>query len=454
MKAIPLLFCLIALNVLAYAQEYGMGALLDPEVYKDCPTAAPLTRGTYSVLPTQVSLKQYCPTPGNQGMTSTCAGWSTTYAGRTILEAMKRDWKKDEINKYAFSPSYVYNQLRKGDDCNIGVSLGSALDVLKNQGALSLNEFDFSCLRKVTDVDKRSASGSKIIEYRVIVDRSVAKKTPYIKKSLSEGNPVIIAFDCPPSFSNARQVWKPAANEHKEFGRGHGMAIIGYDDNKAGGAFEVMNSWGTEWGNAGFMWVKYSDMDYFCKYGFELLDRKAQSGKKYDLNGGLLFRESNGTEMTATHNGRYYVMDKSYPSGTLFQVFVTNDEPAYVYAFGTDNTFKVEKLFPFNDKMIAYLPYKKNDVAIPDEDSYTMLDSASGASYYCFLYSIKPLPIDDIIRSIENGKGTMEQRFNEAMKTDGIDFRNIEFDGSSKILFKAKSGGKTVIPVLVEIPHY
>jgi hypothetical protein len=48
----------------------------------------------------------------------------------------------------------------------------------------------------------------------------------------------------------------------------------------------------------------------------------------------------------------------------------------------------------------------------------------------------------------------MEQRFNEAMKIDGIDARNIEFGGTSKILFKAKSGGKTVIPVLVEIPHY
>jgi hypothetical protein len=437
-----------------YSQEYGMGALLDPELYKDCPTAAPLTRGDYTVLPPQASLKQYCPTPGNQGSTSTCAGWSSTYAGRTILEAIKRDWKKDEINKYAFSPSYVYNQLKKGNDCSGGISIGSALEVLKNQGALSLNEFDFNCSRKVTDIDRKIASGSKILEYRVIVDRSIAKKTPYIKKSLAEGNPVIIAFDCPPSFSMARQVWKPAANEYKEFGRGHGMAIIGYDDNKSGGAFEVMNSWGTDWGNAGFMWITYSDMDYFCKYGFELLDRKAQAGKKYDLSGGLLFRESNGNEMTATHNGRYYVMDKSYASGTLFQVYVTNDEPAYVYAFGTDNSFKVERLFPFNDKMIAYLPYKKNDVAIPDEDSYTMLDSASGASYYCFLYSTKPLEIDEIIRSIENGKGTMEQRFNEAMKIDGIDARNIEFGGTSKILFKAKSGGKTVIPVLVEIPHY
>jgi len=453
-KALLFFLAFVVLHASVCAQEYGMGALLDPEVYKDCPTAAPLTRGDYTSLPEQASLKQFCPSPGNQGFTSTCAGWSTTYAGRTILEAEKRGWKKPEIDKFAFSPSYVYNQLKKGDDCNLGISLGSALEVLKNQGALSLNEFDFSCSRKVTDIDRKSASGSKILEYRVLVDRTVAKKSPYIKKSIVEGNPVIIAFDCPPSFNSARQVWKPAANEYKEFGRGHGMAVIGCDDNKAGGAFEVMNSWGADWGNAGFMWIKYSDLDFFCKYAFELLDKKMQSSKKYDLSGGLLFRESNGAEMAATYNGRFYTMDKSYASGTLFQVFVTNEEPAYVYAFGTDNSFKVEKLFPFTDKMVAYLPYKKNNVAIPDEDSYTMLDSATGVAYYCFLYSTKPLQIDEIIRSIETGKGTMERRFSEALKLDGIESRNIEFEGSSKILFKAKSSGKTVIPVLVEIPHY
>ena len=33
----------------------------------------------------------------------------------------------------------------------------------------------------------------------------------------------------------------------------HAMTIIGYDDNKYGGAFEVMNSWGEAFGNKGFV---------------------------------------------------------------------------------------------------------------------------------------------------------------------------------------------------------
>ena len=31
----------------------------------------------------------------------------------------------------------------------------------------------------------------------------------------------------------------------------HAMCVVGYDDNKFGGAFLVMNSWGTGWGKGG-----------------------------------------------------------------------------------------------------------------------------------------------------------------------------------------------------------
>ncbi len=41
---------------------------------------------------------------------------------------------------------------------------------------------------------------------------------------------------------------------------GHATPIIGYDDSQAGGkgAFLVLNSWGTSWGNKGFFWMPYS----------------------------------------------------------------------------------------------------------------------------------------------------------------------------------------------------
>ena len=40
---------------------------------------------------------------------------------------------------------------------------------------------------------------------------------------------------------------------------GHMMTIVGYDDNISGGAFRVVNSWGEEWGDGGYFWLKYKD---------------------------------------------------------------------------------------------------------------------------------------------------------------------------------------------------
>jgi len=41
---------------------------------------------------------------------------------------------------------------------------------------------------------------------------------------------------------------------------GHAVPLVGYDDSQAGGAgaFLVMNSWGTSWGNQGYFWLPYS----------------------------------------------------------------------------------------------------------------------------------------------------------------------------------------------------
>lgn len=80
---------LIVLNSYTLSQEFGMGLLLDDSLYANSPTAAPLMRGDYSDLPKSSSLKDKCPTPGYQGQYGTCAGWSTAFAGRTILEALK-----------------------------------------------------------------------------------------------------------------------------------------------------------------------------------------------------------------------------------------------------------------------------------------------------------------------------------------------------------------------------
>ena len=446
-----LLFILFAAD--SFPQQYGIGTLLDDSLYANSPVAAPLMRGDYSDLPSSASLKKYAPTPGNQGLYATCAGWSSAYGGRTILEAIGKDWSQAAIDSNTFSPSFIYNQIRHSTGCNEGTSLVDALDVLKKQGGEKFDDFGYNCSRKILPIDRVKAANYKIIEYREIATSTTEHKERYVKKSLAENRPVVIAFDCPYSFNSARELWLPDTSDYKAWNRGHAMTVVAYDDNKFGGAFQLLNSWGTRWGKNGFAWVRYSDFNFFCKYAFELIDKSPSSPNAPDLSGTLTFNERNGSPMVSDFNGKYFVTDKSYPSGTLFELHISNNEPAYVYAFSSDLTSETYKIFPFNERMVAYLPYRNNNVAIPDEESYNMLDTVSGPAYYCFLYSKKELNIDSIMTRIEADSGTFWERITHVLKKEIVDSNNINYSYNNKIIFKAKSEGKFIVPVLMEIKH-
>jgi hypothetical protein len=447
------LFSIFIPQTIAYSQEYGRGVLLNDSLFVNSPVAAPLMRGDYNDVPSKYSLKQYAPTPGYQGSFGTCAGWSTAYAARTILEAIKSGWNHSTIDNNTFSPSFVYNQIRFGKDCNEGTSIVDALNILKNMGCEKLNDFSYDCGREVSESDKLHAEEYKIIEYREVANSRTDNKSMYVKKSISNDRPVVIAMNCPESFNNATEVWIPDSSDYNsDRMSGHGITVIGYDDNKFGGAFELINSWGTNWGNRGFTWMRYPDFQKFCVYAFEVLNKPNDPANTPDLTGSLRFTESSGKGMKTAFNGEYFVMQNSYPAETLFELRISNNEPAYVYALGSDNSCKVTKIFPFNEKMLAYLPYKKNDIAIPDEDHYNMIDTAAGSTYYCFLYSKKSLDISDIIKKIESGTGNFKERLNDAVKDIRVDNDNIKFSDVDDIKFNAISRGKIVVPILVEIP--
>jgi hypothetical protein len=443
----------LLLPAFSFAQEFGMGLLLDDSLYANSPVAAPLMRGDFADLPATASLKSFAPSPGAQGPYGTCAGWSTAYSSRTILEALRQNWTGGAIDSNAFSPSFVYNQIRMSQGCNGGTSLISALDVLKEQGGMKLKDFAYDCDREVTQVDKVKATEYRIIEYRDITFAPSESKVKNVKKSLAEGRPVVIAMDCAPSFGRIKELWLPDSSEYKDWGRGHALTVIGYDDNKGGGAFELLNSWGKEWGKSGFAWMRYTDFEFFCKYAFEVIDKTAPDPETFDLSGTLLFRESNKAEMKSKFNGDYFVMENPYSSGTLFELTISNNEPAYVYAFSSDLTYKTYKIFPFNQRMVAYLPYRQNNVAIPDEESYNMLDETNGTSYYCFLYSKESIDIDKIMTDVESAQGTFWERISKVLSELKVDKTNIVYNYDGKITFMAKSKGQSVVPVLVEINH-
>jgi hypothetical protein len=55
--------------------------------------------------------------------------------------------------------------------------------------------------------------------------------------------------------------------------------------------------------------------------------------------------------------------------------------------------------------------------------------------------------------SVENAKGSFSDRVITVLKDKLVSKENIDYKGSYKISFTAKSRGKSVVPVIVEINH-
>ena len=215
-----------------------------------------------------------------------------------------------------------------------------------------------------------------------------------MKKSLAEGKPVIIGMNCPDSFFDAKGVWRPAFLEspNRDHG-GHAMCVVGYDDNMNGGAFEIQNSWGTDWGNNGYIWISYNDFAAFVAEAYEIIENLAiyKDATRYAASIVIeVYNDARGMPVTYDRQG-YYRTNLSYPEGTEFRFLMTNKYPAYVYAFSAESTSTdIERVFPTQGTS-PVMDYSDSTVAWPSEREVMMLFGASGTDYLIVLYSKEAL---------------------------------------------------------------
>jgi hypothetical protein len=439
-----------------FAQTPGRGLVFDDEAYKKIPVKATLTRELYTTLPSYYSMKQYAPYPKSQGSYGTCTAWATAYAGMTILESMKIGRTDRELStQNTFSPGFIYKHIKDAGDtgCKEGSSISEALELVKNTGVPKYTEMtEVNCPTSIPSTVYLSAGKYKITDYASVFglydDRKF--KISSTKKSISQSNPVLIGMNTPDSFYYVDSLWTPTETT-TDFG-GHAMCVIGYDDDKFGGAFEIQNSWGSEWGNGGYVWIKYADYANFVKYAYEMIGFKGTVNAEKSFAGSLKFRLADGSEPGVKYANGVYKMNKPFKSGEKFRLYIKNMEPAYVYAFGTDATNDIFPVFPHRADVSAALTYSENEVALPDEDNFILVDNTEGTDYLCLIYSAEPLDIQAIQQKVKAGSGSFKDRVYAALDTRVVKPENANFSPTS-IDFKATDKYKTAIAVIVETQH-
>lgn len=467
------------ISISATAQRQGTGCVYKPEIDGKVPLRPRLMTRDYTVLPKAYSLKKYCPTPKSQGPHGTCTSWATTYAARTICEAVNNGWtNKDTITNEAFAPIFIYKQLDRQSGCEEGASVAEALGLLKSKGAPKLRSFDVLCAEFIPNVLYAEASNYKIDDYTTLFNTYsgyVSDKVSVVKKALSEDHPVVFAMDVYESFDNSTDLWNGVNDELRG---GHAMCVIGYDDEKYGGAFEIMNSWGTWWGANGYVWIKYEDFRNNARYAYDVyLKKKVRPNptpvpipkpdpeptpiptpiqKKYSMSGDMFIveRDGGGSPLVIhddTGDIPSYYITEDYPSGKKFRLSVSNHEPAWVYVIASDMQNNVTKLFPYADDISAYLNYSENNIAIPDELHEFELDATPGIDYFCVLYSQEELDANYLVEEIRLANGSFYDKLKTVLGellAPKQDVRYIMND----IGFSAKTDNP-VVPLVVEISH-
>ena len=293
------LILLTATALPTIAQPYGTGALIDLKAYSQAAAADLSSLGFADGTPTSASVKRYAPLPLDQGQYGTCVGWSSTYAVYTMAFAKAYGINnRAVINAQAFDPYYTYemSQAKEDPTCVSGVNIYTALNNMRTVGVKRYWLPEFDCQPLIDDRIIEMAKANRIKDFKKLFSypddwdytwesffaTNIDKVSP-IKQAIAAGYPVIMSMKLPKSVFGVvgTDLWTPTATEKSDPISqelyGHAMAIVGYDDTKYGGAFEVMNSWGAEFGSNGFFWVKYEDFKQFGAeaYYIEMFDGEA-----------------------------------------------------------------------------------------------------------------------------------------------------------------------------------
>ena len=368
----------------------GMGLLFDDEAYEKTPLKA-RNVAFQDVVSEQTSttLKQFVPEIKDQGGYGTCVGWSSAYYGRTILEArLANTTDQTKITESTFSPAFTYLNANVDNDynCQGGAFIAKALKAMTEKGVPYYKDFNVMCETKIPENILVQAQEHKIEDYTRLFgsDEPDEVKTDGVKRSLLNGNPVIIGFKVENSFFSAKNVYEP---DNLGTEGGHAMCVIGYDDDKYGGAFEIVNSWGPSWGNEGYMWIRYADFSKYTHYAFEMIPETSRPKEKIILAGELELKLRDGSTMSVNkEDGNYsssvfgfqqvvveeeiqsigdYSTKEVYPKGTRYRMITKVNKPAYVYVLGVDFKNPSSLLFPSDESISPYINAEEAEVIIP-----------------------------------------------------------------------------------------
>ncbi len=400
-------------------------------------------------------LVKYCPIPGDQGEWGTCTAWACSYAARTICEAVDSNWTNTQkITSEVFSPWYIFTQINHNMDCERGSFPGDALDTMKSNGVCKKSVYDVVCNSAVPPEILPYGAKYKIDDYFRLFECSSYERGDAqedslrlvrIKRAIINNRPVIIASKTYNSFHHPTDVWD--GDTRGNYGL-HAMCVVGFCDDKYNGAFLIQNSWGTQWGDGGRIWVKYDDFLTITGYAWEMYMKPHYPDSLNHFEGAFTLLKESGEpiemSLDETQAVKCYTPTSPIGEDTKFRCKLENKEPAYVYMIG-GNSNNADLYFPYDQNTSPALVYRPNNtVNIPkDKDDYFMVGNAQNDNYFCLLFSPDAIDLNKLAEDYNNATGDFMTKVTKALSTRIVAGYDIEYS-NDKIAFKSKTRGEIV----------
>lgn len=439
--------------------KFTKGGMLDPNQFKKASVYEGLEDdNTKNPLPEAVSLAKFAPDRQNQGQQGSCVAWSSAYAARSIVESASTG---ADPNSVAYSPAFLYNQIGL-DGCQ-GSYIIRAMEFMTNKGSVPYDQFPYSdqdCSRQPNNQQWNEALQHKMHGFNRLTetDDPNGLNVRAIKEHLAKDAPVVIGMMVGGSFMQdmmGQKVWHPTEEDYQQMGfGGHAMCVVGYDDRLEGGAFQIMNSWGPEWGENGFGWVRYGDFKEFVReaYGVDPMPKRgAALNKAFECTVGLVNNDTKKYIPLRAGGSNLFTTVSPVTLGTKFKMEIKNEVECYIYLFTPNASGSSFVLFPYKPIHSPYCGITGTRL-FPRKESIRA-DSIGNKDFMGIVVSKQPLDYNALNDAInKSNQPTYAGKLNAAINEVAI--KNVQYNNTSNgtIYFKANAGEQNnVVGCVVEI---
>ena len=464
--------CLLTLACLLPLATRAQGLVFDPVSFNNVP-AAPRPTGEKDMptLPLRIDWSPYCPVPARQ-TGNTCVAYSTAYGAYAIqraIDAKLRDDPQAITQRFALSP--IYPLLSMGKNCTAGQKLETIADHLAENGDVWLRDVpDLTC----ADVLPTRVSPQKLVKKPLRVFKNNDSKSYWTKYYVSLGLPVVVGLELTDGFrklSEAADYYEPV-NDKTAKPLLHAVVVVGYDEFRK--AFKLLNSYGPNWGQDGFFWMKYAAFDQVARCGIimPLADSEpVLKPNQHRLGGTFRFVNlaDDGNSLQADtvrpHHvaaGLYQLDRKNWKQGDMFQLVTQSTRPGEymcVFSFSPGDSPNVHypRRTPHaggqptaSSEETDLMPMAGYQMVIPSPNDALVIKQAT-TDYVCVLYSTNPLLADlpGILERMRQTPGDVQTRLRRALGSRLVS-QGIEYE-PDRMAFSAIFEKGDIVPLVLEV---